>query len=183
MTVSKEQILDGALAVLRDGGTITLDSAAERVGLTKPGLMHHFRTKQALMLGVVDHLVDGYERELRRRLDVPLDEATTAQRLAAYLDWSLTGGFDESDLAMLTDPRLRTPMTKRWSERLDAWVGVPDDLPPADRARLVAVRLIADGSWFADATGALPLAGALRDDVRELARQLLHPDHPGKDRR
>jgi AcrR family transcriptional regulator len=49
------------LALLRRGVTVSLESAAQACGLSKPGLMHHFHTKQALMLALVDqatqHLV------------------------------------------------------------------------------------------------------------------------------
>ncbi|MBD0322544.1 MAG: TetR family transcriptional regulator, partial [Aldersonia sp.] len=43
----RDRVLEAALDVLRDGESITLDSAARRVGMTKPGLMHHFPTKEA----------------------------------------------------------------------------------------------------------------------------------------
>ncbi|MFJ2270653.1 hypothetical protein ACIO8F_11260 [Streptomyces sp. NPDC087228] len=42
----------------RGGGSIPLDVAAEQVGLTKPGLMYHVPTKEALMVGVVGHTPD-----------------------------------------------------------------------------------------------------------------------------
>ena len=91
----------------------------------------------------------------------------------AYLDWTLTADIDQSDLVMLSDPRLRQHLTSQWAARTAAWVQIPDDLPPARRARLLAVRLIADGSWFADASGVLPLAAPDRAAVRALAHDLL----------
>lgn len=166
-------ILDGALSVLRDGGTVTLDSAARQAGLTKPGLMYHFSTKQALMIGLVDHVIDGYEQALEELLPGPVSEATPAARIGAYVEWSLTGTFDQSDLAMLTDPRLCGPLTERWAERMGPWLDVPDDLAPEQRARLIAARLIAEGSWFADAAGMFPLGDSDRAQVRALATELI----------
>ncbi len=170
---TRTDILDGALEILRTGGTVTLESAARQAGLTKPGLMYHFATKQALMTALVDHVIDGYEQALGERLTGPMPEATAAARIAAYLEWSLAGSFDQSDLAMLTDPRLCGPLTERWAERLGAWLEVPRDLSSEQRGRLTAVRLIADGCWFADATGVLPLDADERAHVRRIAIDLV----------
>ncbi|GAB3946505.1 TetR/AcrR family transcriptional regulator [Kribbella albertanoniae] len=166
---SRTTILDGALALLRAGKTVSLESAAVQAGLTKPGLMHHFRTKSALMLALVDHAVDRWERELAERLQQPPAEASARDRVIAYLDWTLSGTFDTADLVMLADPRLRDQLTLRWQERLKPWIG--PDVPPD--ARCTAVRLLADGAWLAEATGIFPMAADERDRIRDLAMHLL----------
>lgn len=170
---SRTNILDGALTLLREGKTVSLESAAVEAGLTKPGLMHHFRTKQALMLALVDHAVDRWERELAGRLPASLAEASTRDRAVAYLDWTLSGSFDTADLVMLADPRLRDQLTARWQERLTPWIGPDLDVPPEVCARYVAVRLLADGAWLADATGIFPMAPHERHHVRAVAMELL----------
>jgi AcrR family transcriptional regulator len=169
----RAQILDGALALLRDGGTVTLDSVARRSGLTKPGLMYHFPTKEALMLGVVDHSVDRWERDLTARLEGALSESAPAVRIRAYLDWCLSGQFDPSDLGMLADPRLSERTTAQWAARIGPWIALPPELSPARRGRLTAVRLLADGIWFAEATGLFPPAPDEREQLRAIAYQLL----------
>ena len=169
---SRDRILDAAMSRVREGRSLSLESVARAAELTKPGLMYHFPTKEALMSALVDHTIDGYERELGARL--PHNGASTVeQRLAAYIDWAFTAEIDQCDLVMFSDPRLRDQLTARWSERLRVWVEVPVDLPPARRARLHAARLMADGSWFADASGVLPLTPAERQQVAALARELL----------
>lgn len=170
---SRALILDGALETLRAGGTVSLESAARRAGLSKPGVMHHFRTKEALMLALVDRVMDGWEEQMTRRLPGPAQSAPVAHRLRAYLDWCLSGQIDEADLVMLTDPRLREPLKARWAERMRPWIALPEDMAPERRARLLAVRLIADGAWFADATVVLGLAPDERARVRALAEDLL----------
>ncbi|WP_346016011.1 TetR/AcrR family transcriptional regulator [Couchioplanes caeruleus] len=47
---------------LRGHGAITIEATAKQVGLTKSGLLYHFRSKEALMLAVVDHAADQWER-------------------------------------------------------------------------------------------------------------------------
>ncbi|MCG8916062.1 TetR/AcrR family transcriptional regulator [Actinokineospora sp. PR83] len=172
---SREHILDSALALLRSGGSVSLESAAREAGLSKPGLMHHFRTKEALMLALVDHVVDGWERALAERLTGEVARASAGDRIRAYLAWSTSGGFDEADLVVVADPRLRPAMTARWEERLGPWLALPDDLDPDARARLTAVRLLCDGAWLADAAHLFPIPPDERDRVRAVAERLLEP--------
>ncbi len=169
---SRARILDSAMARVREGESLSLESVARAAELTKPGLMYHFPTKEALMSALVDHTIDGYEHELRARLP-KADASTVEQRLAAYVDWAFTAEIDQCDLVMFSDPRLRDQLTARWTERLRVWVEVPDGVSPARRARLNAARLMADGSWFADASGVLPLTATERRQVATLARELL----------
>ncbi|CUR58554.1 Transcriptional regulator, TetR family [metagenome] len=171
---SREDILNSALDMLREGGAVSLDSAARAAGITKPGLMYHFPSKAALMSALVDRLVDDCARELRRRLPAETDAGFSVHdRLTAYLDWVCEGDFDSSDLVIFSDPRLREPLTTQWTERMKPWVEVPADLPEAERSRLLAVRLLADGIWFAAASNALPLADVEVARVRTLAHQLI----------
>ncbi|OSP07315.1 TetR/AcrR family transcriptional regulator [Microbacterium sp. LEMMJ01] len=160
---TKSEILDASLDVLRQGEPLTLDSAARAAGLTKPGLVHHFRTKEVLTVAVVDHLLDKWERELRLRLA----DDTPSARTRAYVDWALTGSLDAADLAVLTDPRLRDKLTTLWEERMTPWFGEPTD------PRMVAVRLMADGAWLNRSFGMLQLPIEDRDEVLALADGLL----------
>lgn len=172
-TSSRTRVLDGALELLRNGGTISLESAARQVGLSKPGVMYHFPTKEALMLALVDRVMDGWDEQMARRLPAPAEQAPARERLRAYLDWCLSGEVDETDLVMLTDPKLRGTLKERWAARLTPWLALPEDLPAECRGRLLAVRLIADGVWFADAADVLALDADERVRVRAVADALL----------
>lgn len=147
-----------------------MDSAARAGGVSKPGLMYHFSTKQALLEALIDHLIDGYEADLEGLLPQAAD-ATVEERIEAYLVWATTYTHDAADLVMLADPKLRVPMSARWAERFRPWTEIPANLPPARRARLNAIRLIADGCWYSEATGVLPLTP---DDRRAVLAEALH---------
>ncbi|BCI56096.1 TetR family transcriptional regulator [Mycolicibacterium litorale] len=170
---SVEAIFAAARALLDEGAPISLESVAERTGLTKPGLMYHFPTKSALMDGLVDHVARSAERQLRQRLDIPIEEATARQRLRAYVRWAIEGPHQRSDLVMFGDPRLVEQMTHRWTEHFSPWVHVPADMPPAERARLHAARLLADGAWLARASATFPLDDDDQPDVLALALDLV----------
>lgn len=172
-TGTRTRILDCSLAILRTGGTVTLESAAREAGLTKPGLMYYFPNKQALMLGLVDHVVDRWERLLVERLGTSVDVATPAEKIRAYLDFALTTTFDETDIVMLSDPRLRDPLSSRWTTQMAGWVDLPEGLSADERARLTAVRLLADGAWFASATKVFVPSTEDLDRIRTIALGLL----------
>ncbi len=167
-------VLASTLALARTGASVSLVSAARAEGITKAGLMYHFPTKEALMTAVVDHLLDGYERDLAARLTTTNSNVPTiSERLAAYVDWACDGPFDYGDLVMLTDPRLREPLTERWNSRMGAWVDVPETLPADQRARLHGVRLLADGIWLNTAGNGIALSDEDTDAIRALAHHLI----------
>jgi AcrR family transcriptional regulator len=141
--------------------------------MSKPGLMYHFATKKALLTALVDHLIDDYERTFVALLPDTGTAPTARERIAAYLEWSVTHVHDAADLVTLCDPRLRVVMGARWAERFRPWLEVPDDLPDGERARLHAVRLMADGCWLADATDILPVPAADRAALLATARRFL----------
>ncbi|MFC7329105.1 TetR/AcrR family transcriptional regulator [Marinactinospora rubrisoli] len=157
-TDTKRRILDGALELLRveGGGTITLDATARQVGLTKPGLMYHFATKEALMLAVVDHVAERWERFMLDRLGRPFGESTVYQRIRVYVEVALSVQFDRADFAIYSDALYRQAFTDVWVRRFEPWLALPDDLPAPARGRLTAARLLADGFWTAAASGVLP---------------------------
>jgi len=168
----REALLEAALDLVRAGGSLSMDSAARAGGVSKPGLMYHFPTKQALLEALIDHLIDGYERDLEGLLPKGLD-ASPEDRIGAYLIWATTYTHDAADLVMLADPKLRLPMSDRWAERFRPWAELPAGMPAARRARLNAIRLMADGCWYSEATGVLPLSAEDRQAVLTEALQLL----------
>ncbi|GAA2390341.1 TetR/AcrR family transcriptional regulator [Streptomyces glaucosporus] len=175
---ARHRILDGALDLLRaeGGGSITLEAAARQVGLTKPGLMYHFPTKEALMLAVVDHVADRWEKLLLDRLGRPLETASPHQRIRAYVEVALAAPFDRADFAIHSDAHYRTALTDTWVRRIEPWIALPDTLTDAARARLTAARLLADGYWTAAATGVFPVPDHDRAHLLEVAEELLEDE-------
>ncbi|KOX11293.1 TetR/AcrR family transcriptional regulator [Nocardiopsis sp. NRRL B-16309] len=177
---TRTRILDGALDLLRaeGGGSVTLDAAARQAGLTKPGLMYHFPTKEALKLGIVDHVAARWEEMLLDRLGGPLDAASPHRRTRAYVEVALTAPFDRADYAVCTDALYRDAFHQTWERRFGPWLLLPDDLPDQDRARLTAARLLADGYWTAAATGVFPVLERDRARVVAITDDLLRDESP-----
>jgi AcrR family transcriptional regulator len=63
--VDKDAIIRAAEEVVRERGArkLTLDAVAAQCGLSKGGLLHHFRTKQALLQAMLESSI-GCEAEL-----------------------------------------------------------------------------------------------------------------------
>ncbi|SDO09373.1 transcriptional regulator, TetR family [Klenkia soli] len=174
---NRADVLAAAQELLATDQVVSLDSVARAVGLTKPGLMHYFATKQDLMLALVDASVDALETQLVAEVGDPA-EASAVQRMRAYAVVSLRGGFGGADLAMLADARLRGPLTERWVQRMHPWVDLHDITDPAVRGRLTAVRMLADGAWLGDAGDYLTLTPDERPHVLAAVTELVEGLEP-----
>lgn len=55
---NRDALLDALEAVMTEGGVhhVTLDDVAARAGVTKGGLIYHFKSKEALLLGLVNRM-------------------------------------------------------------------------------------------------------------------------------
>ena len=167
---TKTDILDCAREVLRRGDSLTMDSVASEVDLTKAGVVHHFGSKEVLMLAVLDHLLDRWEGELNARAG---DGAGPRERLRAYVEYTLLSDMDTSDLALLADPKLFDTLSNRWSERMDGWFGKMQD------PRLVTARLVADGAWIDRCLDLLHVEEADRIATVELVNSLISEGDEG----
>nr|WP_298690665.1 TetR/AcrR family transcriptional regulator [uncultured Dongia sp.] len=69
-------VIQAALAIIaRDGpGRLTLDAIARESGISKGGLMHQFRTKQAVLRALLDHQI-AYFEDFSRRYMAAHDDA------------------------------------------------------------------------------------------------------------
>jgi AcrR family transcriptional regulator len=187
-------MLDAAEAHLGADGTLTLDSAARAAGVTKPGLMYHFSTKVVLLAAILEWMAARYERELLEQIasrrsgsdadavsDADADSvagedlasAPAEQRHLAYLDWACQAQLSAADLVIFADPHLRVPLTEQWQEQVETWLSVPAEVGADRRARLLAVRLMADGLWFDRAAGLLGEVDAQAERLCALAAEML----------
>ena len=186
---AREGMLDAAEAHLAADGTLSLDSAARAAGVSKPGLMYHFATKEQLLTAVLERLAARYEREMAQAVmaqagigsSAPVDRATdhvfadapASQRFLAYLDWACRASLSPADLVIFADPKLRVALTERWREQVDRWLHVPEAATADHRRRLLAVRLMADGLWFDRAAGLLETSAEDAESLHAIALDLL----------
>lgn len=165
---SREGLLAAAVTVLRRGEPLTLDAVAREGGLSKPGVVHHFGTKDGLVAAVVEHVLSAWETELESLLT----GSDPSAYLRAYVDHAFTAQFDPSDLAMLLDARTRETFYELWQQRLAPWLGETggnQDRPAGE----IAARLLADGYWINTAAGIETMNDSEKQRVHQLALDLL----------
>jgi AcrR family transcriptional regulator len=165
---TRARLLDAAAAVVRrDGaGALTLDAVAAEAGVSKGGLLYHFKTKRDLL----DAMLEGWLEEFASEIAAAEEGKGFAHGYVAASDistWAAGERATEFGLlaAMVDEPGTLEGVRARyagWQERLAAQAPDPVDATVA--------RLAADGLWLNDLLGLAPPAGALRERV--MARML-----------
>lgn len=166
---SRNRILKAASAAGRSGiPAITLEGAAQEAGLTKGGVIYHFRTKRELLEAAVDYISETWEKAMLAALSCAFDEADEQQRTRAYLAVAADPAFTRGDfLACFNSPE-GPEVTRSWTAMIARWFGTGD--PDAVSRRLKVIRLAADGLWLAKTTGAL--ADGDGDEYRVLVKAI-----------
>lgn len=147
----RQQLLDIAAELVGDGGlhTITLDAVARKAGVSKGGLLHHFPTKQALIQGVCDALLEQTDNALSALMAQDTNPVGRFSR--AYLELLTAYGEDDASrragalyAALLGDPAIR--------QRLSDWFEAHlKQCAPTDSSMSAwIVRLATDGLWLSD---------------------------------
>ncbi|GII02731.1 TetR/AcrR family transcriptional regulator [Planobispora takensis] len=161
----REGLLDAAEELLSDQGSsaLTLAAVAERAGCSKGGLLYHFSSKEALIKGMVERLIEEFDELVAAQGHDTYTKNYLAATFAAVRSgrirrWAVVTG--ASGNPYLLAP-LREAMARWHREGLD---GEPDP------AAAQIVRLACEGLW--DVVSHDP---GLYDDSRyaELERRLL----------
>ncbi|WP_026116883.1 TetR/AcrR family transcriptional regulator [Nocardiopsis valliformis] len=174
---SRTLILDAAVRVTERAGitALTMDSAAEEAGLTKGGLLYHFRTREDMILAIQRHLVDGWEARLVAELGKPWAEATPLERGAAYVNLTMREEARQADLAFMVEAESNPELARIWDELMERWVPTPHSLDPR-RLDLFLARLAADGLWMFRATPGNALSEEVEEGLRARVAELLAAD-------
>lgn len=151
----RQSLIDNAvrLAVTEGVAAVTTHAVASAAGVTKGGLYHHFASKQALVEGMVQHLLDQLEADIAAAMAIdpePHGRFTRAYVATTLSDATLAAGTPWSALAitLVADPAVR-PLWSAWLAARLAENAATDSAP-----RLALARLAADGAWLARVTDA-----------------------------
>jgi AcrR family transcriptional regulator len=157
---TRAKLLDAASTVIRRDGpqALTLDAVAAEAGVSKGGLLYHFKSKRELLDALVARWMDDFQRDI---------DAAPGSFPERYVRASDGAKAEEAGLlaALVADPGVLTAVRERhaaWQDRIATEGGDPVDATVA--------RLAADGLWLADLLGIAPPGGELR--ARVLARLL-----------
>ncbi len=165
---TRRNVLAAAADIVNAQGAskLTLDAVADRVGLSKGGILHHFATKDSLIAAMIEDLVTQFELDLQQHLQGESGPGSFARAfLRAALDpegvLTRTLRLGAGILAAVAiNSQLLAPLRRRydvWCRRLEN-----DGIDPAI-AELV--RSAADGLWLGNVLELGPSSAALRKRV------------------
>lgn len=169
---SRTEIIEAALRVVDVEGAvdITYESVARETGLSKAGLMYHFPTKEALMVGVVEYVIARWQDELLATLATPFEESTLAERVRAFVNFAGEGGATMGEFVVFAEAVRRPALAAPWLAYLRAWFGFGDD---RSTVPLLMAWLAANGMWIAESTGILTVSSEQRRELRALLDGLI----------
>lgn len=173
-STTRQTLLRAASQLVRDEGVdaLTLEAVARVAGVSKGGLLYHFPTKEALISGMIDVMLDVFEENLHRHLDQMQDTSPGAW-LRAYIAATFDSSSNDYSIgaalsaAVTLTPQLLTPIRTRfvhWQQQAIA-SGI-------DPARATLIRMAVDGVFFADLFGLAPPQDALRNQLAAALDQL-----------
>lgn len=172
---TRDHIIESALSVVRNQGvaSLTLDEAARVAGISKGGVLYHFKSKEALIHGMVAKLSDKCDRLQQQHYeDLPEGPNRWARALVAMSFDSEAPTTDPAGCALLaaiaTNPALLEPLEETINAGFQRLTADSDD--PAT-ALLVALAM--DGMWLHRLVGSPVLNDETRETVRRRALSLL----------
>jgi AcrR family transcriptional regulator len=152
---TRAELIGAAARVIRRDGAqaMTLDSVAAEAGVSKGGLLYHFKSKRELLDGLVQQWLDEFQHDI---------DAAGPDFPKGYVKACDGAKAEEAGLlaALVADPAVLAKVRERyatWQDRIATEGGDPVEATVA--------RLAADGLWLADLLGMAPPEGELRDRV------------------
>ncbi|GAA2784235.1 TetR/AcrR family transcriptional regulator [Saccharopolyspora taberi] len=153
-TDTRDRILDALQRILlrKGAGAVTLESVAAEAGVSKGGLLYHFRSKQAMLQGLTLRLDEEAEAEFAQAAQDGVDV------VRYFLETSLPGSDEEMALYWSVIAALRSAeglnedgaqvlanVFGRWSTVLTDYVGDP--------VLAETIRLVGDGLYLSALSG------------------------------
>ncbi|MBN5048758.1 TetR/AcrR family transcriptional regulator [Stenotrophomonas maltophilia] len=184
-TSKRERILDAAVSVInRDGvRAVTFESVAAEAQLTRGGLLYHFPSREALLRGIDEHLVQSWEASMEALLGKSAGEATALERYQTFVRVSAQSATRAELMFMLDSVDPEFPSDRPWAPVVQRWAPSPPAAGSDDPAALdnFVARLAADGLWIYEAMYEGQLDEKVRAQVTERIGGLLSPEQSAKD--
>lgn len=158
--LNKQLILDAAtdIGAEADWHQLTFQAIADRTGLSKGGIIHHFRNKEELL----DELMYQSLAELTEWLKKYKTSRKAKDGALGYLEFVTDKGKDEKYRktmriiirAVMANPQYRQSWDDWYREHI-----LPADGSELDISSQVAI-LVADGIWYRENIGFAPMSEA-----------------------
>ena len=167
-SATRDKILSAAANVVLNQGAsrMTLEAVAKEAGVSKGGLLYHFPSKDTLIEGMIEYMVQGLTERIRKEYEQ--DDFGTNQ--GRWLRALTKANFQSEDLelgagltaAVLLNPDLLEANRRAYEAR--------QTLIEQDGVDVVwanIIRLVGDGIWFSELLGFAPPEEPLKTQIME----------------
>jgi AcrR family transcriptional regulator len=126
---TRDRLLQSAISVIQERGIerLTLDAVAKTAQVSKGGLLYHFASKEALVVGIIEYLVDDFDAAIDRELEIDTAPDSPGRYLRAYV--KATFNYQNLPMALISnllaavtlDPELLKPLHSRvehWQQQI-----------------------------------------------------------------
>jgi AcrR family transcriptional regulator len=178
---ARERILDAAERILisRGANQLSVDAVISEAGLSKGGFFHHFATKDALLIAMVERLVErvnGAVEEAAARDPEPRGARLRAQIALAFDTEAVEAHAPHALLLALVQAVNAQPAVARHARKMSTEVFARDAAEDVPIGRAIAIQFALDGFWLAEALGTTALTRAQRQALRDSLLLLAQPE-------
>lgn len=167
---TREGILKAAAQIIVHLGVnaFTIEAVAQESGLTKGGVLHHFPSKTALINGLIDQVIEGFNQQVQAAL-AEEPEGAPGRWLRAYIRtiFSVNYSSDQNLMpalaaAVAADHQILVRIRQNFAQSQQA--AIADGL---DAIQATLIRLAVDGVVFSRALNIDVLDPATEQAVRD----------------
>ena len=152
---TREAVLKAAAQLIAHHGAnaFTIEAVAQQAGVTKGGVLHHFPSKEALVNGLIDHVIEGFNARLLEELKAEPAEQP-GRWLRAYIRTVFLTEYEDQNLipalaaAVAADQSTLEQIRRSFAESQQA--AAEDGIDPI---QATIIRLAVDGLVFTRALG------------------------------
>jgi len=178
---ARERILDAAERLILKRGTsqLSVEAVITEAQLSKGGFFHHFATKDALLIAILDRLVERVTRtleELAGQDPEPRGARLRAQIALAFDDDTVTTRAPRALLLALIEAARTQPAVARHARKMNAETFARDAAEDIPIGRAIAIQFALDGFWLAEAVGTVTLTRSQRQAFRDSLLALAQPE-------
>jgi len=172
---TRDKIIDAAMSIVRDQGVakLTLDEAARHAGLSKGGVLYHFKTKDDLIRGVVETLINRCDTLLQGYYDCEPDGPYRWVRAMVRTGFDPNGpASDKLASALLASVAVNPELVAPLQAQYDKWVArIAADSPNPLLADLICMAM--NGHNFEKILGLSRCDETKREQMKEFMLDLL----------
>ncbi|MGV3615467.1 MAG: TetR/AcrR family transcriptional regulator [Fimbriimonas sp.] len=170
--MARQRILDAAASMAEEDGahSLSLERVADRAGVSKGGLLYHFRTKEELMAAMLQSVIDAHDTDMDRRV------AAGERYVDAVIDHCLDdhdrpGSLMSAFIAAVAVDKgaqdLVRDRKEKWRNRLEE--------NGLSRSQSLVMSLALDGLFVGTSLGVTKLTAEDQAALREGLQQLIAP--------